>query len=201
MTPLPLSAGFLTSASRLSQCPPPSHAEVAFLGRSNVGKSSLINALVERKGLAKSSQTPGKTRLINFFESTWKVEEGQKVDVGLVDLPGFGYAKVSKSLKEEWERNLSEFLKKRESLALLILLRDARHPDLELDEQVKEYLQGTLRPNQALLEVYTKMDKLKSTELSRLKQKKTHSLIVSAPKKTGIPELRERMLKMALEVK
>lgn len=201
MTPTPLSAHFLVSAARISQSPPPSHAEVAFLGRSNVGKSSLINALVERKNLAKSSQTPGKTRLINFFESVWKMEGEQKITVGLVDLPGFGYAKVSKSLKEEWERNLSEFLKKRESLALLILLRDARHPDLELDEQVKEYLLGTLRPNQTLLEVYTKMDKLKSAELSRLKQKQPDSLMVSAPKKTGIPELRAAMLKMALEAK
>ena len=119
-----IDAKFLVSAASLAQCPNPDLAEVAFLGRSNVGKSSLLNSLSKKKGLAKASSTPGKTQLINIFDITFKNDNQQPIDgeesdcrryARFVDLPGFGFAKVAKSLKYEWNRNLTEFLEKRVS--------------------------------------------------------------------------------------
>ena len=155
-----LKAQFIKSAASLSDSLPPDKAEVAFLGRSNVGKSSLINALVSQKSLAKSSQTPGKTRLINFFSVS--VAVGDEVgEFRLVDLPGFGYAKVSKDERALWERILTGFLLRRESIKLFLLLRDARHPDMEIYEEVKEFLSAISRGDFKIQEVYTKIDKLK----------------------------------------
>lgn len=107
---------FLTSAQSFDQAPPPLHSEIAFVGRSNVGKSTLLNSLLAKK-LAKSSQTPGKTQLINYFESIWRLNDSQ-ITLYFVDLPGFGYAKVSKETKQKWERNLLEFLQKRSNIKL-----------------------------------------------------------------------------------
>src|SRR5471030_924928 len=101
-------AKFLVSNMDVEKCPPPVKPEYAFIGRSNVGKSSLINMLVNKKGLAKTSQTPGKTQLINHF----LINE----DWYLVDLPGYGYAKISKSKKEDWDKFIRNYLNKRESL-------------------------------------------------------------------------------------
>ena len=170
-----LKAQFIKSAASLSDSLPPDKAEVAFLGRSNVGKSSLINALVSQKSLAKSSQTPGKTRLINFFSVS--VAVGDEVgEFRLVDLPGFGYAKVSKDERALWERNLTGFLLRRESIKLFLLLRDARHPDMEIDEEVKEFLSAISRGDFKIQEVYTKIDKLKKNELSLLRQKRKDAI-------------------------
>ena len=101
-----IDAKFLQSAQSLNDSPPPSMAEVAFLGRSNVGKSSILNSLTKQKGLAKSSSTPGKTQLINYFEIKFKTDnvENPYVYARFVDLPGFGYAKVAKSLKASWNK-------------------------------------------------------------------------------------------------
>ena len=104
-----IDAQFLTSATSIKESPSPDITEVAFLGRSNVGKSSLLNSLTNRKSLAKSSSTPGKTKLINFFDIKFKNEEDNIFKARFVDLPGFGYAKVSKSLKEDWEKHLTDF--------------------------------------------------------------------------------------------
>ena len=110
-------ASFFVSAQNLSQCPPPLLSEIAFLGRSNVGKSTFINLLCNQKNLAKSSQTPGKTQLINFFITHWKQKSTQETSqIYLVDLPGFGYAKVSKTQKKLWDKNLVEFLQKRDNI-------------------------------------------------------------------------------------
>jgi len=178
---------FIKSAPSIKEAIEPNFTEVALLGRSNVGKSSFLNAFTNQK-IAKTSSTPGKTRLINFFE----VEDDGKKYI-LVDLPGFGYAKVSKSIKKEWGRNLDEFLKNRFNIKLFIHLRDARHPELEIDNNVDEYLKSFLRKDQQILTIFTKIDKLKQSELSKLKQKYPDALFVSNTKKRGIDKVREKI--------
>ncbi len=167
-------AHFLTSSSQLSQCPASLTSEMVILGRSNVGKSSFINTLLG-KNLAKSSATPGKTRLANFFSTTWEDKENALMATfNVIDLPGFGYAKVSKSLKKEWEGFLWELLSVRVSIKLFIHLVDARHLDLEIDKNAKENIQDLLRPDQAYLSLFTKFDKLNKNE--------QHRLFLNAPK-------------------
>ncbi|GAA8479735.1 ribosome biogenesis GTP-binding protein YihA/YsxC [Helicobacter pylori] len=167
-------AHFLTSSSQLSQCPASLTSEMVILGRSNVGKSSFINTLLG-KNLAKSSATPGKTRLANFFSTTWEDKENALTTTfNVIDLPGFGYAKVSKSLKKEWEGFLWELLSVRVSIKLFIHLVDARHLDLEIDKNAKENIQTLLRPDQAYLSLFTKFDKLNKNE--------QHRLFLNAPK-------------------
>ncbi len=167
-------AHFLTSSSQLSQCPASLTSEMVILGRSNVGKSTFINTLLG-KNLAKSSSTPGKTRLANFFSTTWEDKENALTTTfSVIDLPGFGYAKVSKSLKKEWEGFLWELLSVRASIKLFIHLIDARHLDLEIDKNAKENIQTLLRPDQAYLSLFTKFDKLNKNE--------QHRLFLNAPK-------------------
>jgi len=178
---------FIKSAPSIKEAIEPNFTEVALLGRSNVGKSSFLNAFTNQK-IAKTSSTPGKTRLINFFE----VEDDGKKYI-LVDLPGFGYAKVSKSIKKEWGKNLDEFLKNRFNIKLFIHLRDARHPELEIDNNVDEYLKSFLRKDQQILTIFTKIDKLKQSELSKLKQKYPDALFVSNTKKRGIDKVKEKI--------
>ncbi|UKJ12712.1 ribosome biogenesis GTP-binding protein YihA/YsxC [Helicobacter pylori] len=161
-------AHFLTSSGQLSQCPASLTSEMVILGRSNVGKSSFINALLG-KNLAKSSATPGKTRLANFFSTTWEDKENAlRATFNVIDLPGFGYAKVSKSLKKEWEGFLWELLSVRVSIKLFIHLVDARHLNLEIDKNAKENIQALLRSDQAYLSLFTKFDKLNKNEQHRL---------------------------------
>ncbi|MFT2697463.1 ribosome biogenesis GTP-binding protein YihA/YsxC, partial [Helicobacter pylori] len=161
-------AHFLTSSSQLSQCPASLTSEMVILGRSNVGKSLFINTLLG-KNLAKSSATPGKTRLANFFSTTWEDKENALMATfNVIDLPGFGYAKVSKSLKKEWEGFLWELLSVRVSIKLFIHLVDARHLNLEIDKNAKENIQALLRPDQAYLSLFTKFDKLNKNEQHRL---------------------------------
>lgn len=142
-------ATFLLSAPRLRDCPPDEGVEVAFAGRSNAGKSSAINTLTGNRKLARTSKTPGRTRLINFFS----LNEQQR----LVDLPGYGYAKVPRSIKEEWDRNLAHYLQKRLSLRGLVLLMDIRHPLQAFDRQMLDWAERATMPVHILL---TKADKL-----------------------------------------
>jgi GTP-binding protein len=155
MPPLSLAdfrrARFLTSASRLNQCPPDTGAEVAFAGRSNAGKSSCINVLTDNRHLARTSKTPGRTQLINFFALD---DEGQQ---RLVDLPGYGYAKVSHSIKEEWQQHLEDYLRRREALRGLVLLMDIRHPLKDFDCNMLDWAKGSDLPVHCVL---TKSDKL-----------------------------------------
>ncbi len=144
------SANFLTSAAKLGQCPPDSGWEVAFAGRSNAGKSSAINSLTNNKKLAKTSKTPGRTQLINFFELT----EVQR----LVDLPGYGFAKVPQAVKQEWIRHVESYLQQRQSLRGLVLLMDVRHPMQPFDQQMLDWALAAEMPVHILL---TKADKLK----------------------------------------
>lgn len=142
-------AHFMKSAPNLSHCPPDAGAEVAFVGRSNAGKSSSLNAITYQTGLAKVSKTPGRTQLINFFELD--------ADHRLVDLPGYGFAKVPIPLKEEWGKAMGSYLETRVCLKGLILLMDIRHPFMPLDCQLLEWAVAVGRPVHILL---TKADKL-----------------------------------------
>lgn len=264
------SAKFIISATNFSQSPHFALSEVAFLGRSNVGKSSLINALTRQKHLAKSSATPGKTRLINFFEVNFKLNlkeqnlsedalenlganskqnlnsqgnESQNLSVNssqnaefqsensnatlnsnenltsnfcenskenlnshenssqsdkftliFVDLPGFGYAKVSHAQRAEWDKNLDEFLKKRQAIRLFVHLRDARHENLALDESINEYLQSLKSPSQSILQVFTKADKLNQSQKTRLCKTYPNALLVSSAKNTGLAQLENALI-------
>ena len=178
-------AFFVKSASKLDETTPESISEVAFVGRSNVGKSSIINALTNKKGLAKSSSTPGKTRLINFFHVSF-VKDESTYEAQLVDLPGFGYAKVSKTTKIEWQKNLTDYIKRRVSIRLFVHLIDGRHPLLESDVEVYDYLQSILRPDQAILRIFTKADKLSQSEMSVIKKHYPDAIMVSNTSKKGM---------------
>ncbi|WP_103640791.1 ribosome biogenesis GTP-binding protein YihA/YsxC [Campylobacter concisus] len=198
----PLSAKFITSSPSIKETPSFVTSEVVFLGRSNVGKSSLINTLVNQKNLAKSSSTPGKTQLINFFEAEFceEKEEGEKdkFKLILVDLPGFGYAKVAKSKHDEWRKNLDEFLKFRSDIRLFIHLIDARHFDLDIDVNVDAYLKSFLRADQKILNLYTKSDKLNQSQKSAVMKFDPSGILVSTLNKSGIEKAREAIINNAL---
>ena len=146
------SAQYLTSAPSIKECPSESGAEVAFAGRSNAGKSSAINALTSNSKLARTSKTPGRTQLINFFS----LQGGDHTR--LVDLPGYGYAKVPLAMKKKWQAHLSEYLQKRKCLKGLVLLMDIRHPLQEFDSMMVNWAVDVEMPVHILL---TKADKLK----------------------------------------
>jgi len=183
------SAAYLTSAAKLSQCPPDEGWEVAFAGRSNAGKSSAINSLTGNSKLAKTSRTPGRTQLINFFELSARQR--------LVDLPGYGYAKVPLAIKREWTKQLENYLQQRRCLRGLILLMDVRHPLQAFDRQMLDWALAAAMPVHILL---TKADKLKKgPATSALLQLRTelgpHRSLVSAQlfsalKHSGHEELR-----------
>ena len=141
---------FVTSAATLKECPEKSLAEVAFSGRSNAGKSSAINTLCNQSRLARISKTPGRTQLINFFA----VENGKY----LVDLPGYGFAKVPLEVKNKWQFELEQYLRKREALCGVVLLSDIRHPLKEFDRMMINWAVQSQLPIHLLL---TKADKLK----------------------------------------
>jgi GTP-binding protein len=143
-------AHFLTAAVRLDQAPPDSGREVAFAGRSNAGKSSAINTLCYQKQLARTSKTPGRTQQLVFFT----LDEKRR----LVDLPGYGFAKVSGSIKDQWQRVMADFLERRRSLAGLVVVMDIRHPLTPFDRQMLEW---SRRSHLAVLLLMTKSDKLK----------------------------------------
>lgn len=183
---------FLKSAQSIADSPSPDMAEIAFLGRSNVGKSSLLNSLTKKKTLAKSSSTPGKTQLINFFDIKFKSQKEEEVNYHycrFVDLPGFGYAKVSKSLKKDWHHNLTGFLEKRPNLQIFIHLIDARHPTLDIDISVDDFLNEIKRGDQIIINAFTKIDKLKQNDLAKLKREYPQGIFISNLKKRGVEKL------------
>ena len=158
------SAEFVKSAFERAHWVTDGRPEIAFLGRSNVGKSSLINSLLLRKGLARTSNTPGRTQSINFFLINEKLY--------FADLPGYGYARVSKSTRSDWGQMARRYLEEREELALCVQLIDSRHPPMALDLQLNEWLEHNYKPR---IVVATKADKLSNNELS-----KTMSVITKA---------------------
>lgn len=191
-----IDASFLTSAQSIKDSPPPNKAEIAFLGRSNVGKSSLLNSLTKRKSLAKSSATPGKTQLINYFDITFKnyaTQDKENFYCRFVDLPGFGYAKVSKSLKENWHKNLTDFLEQRQSVQIFIHLIDARHPNLDIDLSVTHFLQHIKRGDQIIINAFTKIDKLKQSDLQKLKNIYPEGIFISNLKNKGLDKLENKI--------
>ena len=185
-------AQFLTSAPTLRDCPPDEGVEVAFAGRSNAGKSSAINTLTENKRMARTSKTPGRTQLINFFS----LSEQQR----LVDLPGYGFAKVPLEVKEQWQRHLEDYLRHRQSLCGLILLMDCRHPLQDFDRMMLAWAESCDMPVHILL---TKADKLKKGPASNTLLKVRQTLaeqqgqvsvqLFSALKRTGLDQLQQRL--------
>lgn len=182
---------FVTSAPNIRLAPENEFQnEIAFMARSNTGKSSLLNTLTQRKSLAKVSATPGKTRLINCFDAVFMDREnGEKLNAVLVDLPGFGYAKVAKSLKTDWESNLTDFISLRKQIRIFVHLIDCRHPDLEIDASVAQYLEEICTPNQTIIRVFTKIDKLNQKELGILKSRFPDALMVSNSKRRGVDKI------------
>ena len=184
-------ATFVTSAANLAACPPESLAEVAFAGRSNAGKSSAINAITNQTRLARISKTPGRTQLINFFG----LAEGRF----LVDLPGYGFAKVPLSVKNKWQEELEKYLRRRQVLCGLVLLSDIRHPLKEFDRMMIDWAVQSGLPLHLLL---TKSDKLKrgaaqNTLLAVQKELKPFSNVTvqlfSSLKNDGVAEVRAKL--------
>ncbi len=147
------SANFLLSAVKTTQLPEDTGAEVAFVGRSNVGKSSALNTITQNKQLARTSKTPGRTQAINVFT----LDESRRI----TDLPGYGYAKVPEAMKRQWEQELERYLVERQSLAGVILIMDSRHPLKPLDETLIGWAATAQMPLHVLL---TKSDKLNNNE-------------------------------------
>lgn len=154
-----LQAAFLTSAPGLRQCPPADTPEVAFAGRSNAGKSSVLNRLTGSRSTAKVSKTPGRTQLLNFFT----VAGGGR----LVDLPGYGYARAAREAQREWQRSVNDYLSNRRSLAGVVLVTDIRHPGQPFDVDLMQWAVASELP---LLVLLNKADKLKrNAQLSALR--------------------------------
>ncbi|MCK7550464.1 ribosome biogenesis GTP-binding protein YihA/YsxC [Marinobacter goseongensis] len=196
LTPKPVSfnsARFLISASKLEECPPDTGAEVAFAGRSNAGKSSAINSITAHGKLARTSKTPGRTRLINFFTLN-------REHCRLVDLPGYGYAKVSRDMKDDWQKHLGHYLNDRRCLRGLVLVMDIRHPLTDFDQMMVEWCEHNNLP---LMILATKADKLKfgqaKTAMMGIANKLKaftcvhHLIMFSATSKRGVDECRDAL--------
>lgn len=196
------SARFLKSAAKLAQCPEDSGVEIAFAGRSNAGKSSAINAITNNRKLARTSKTPGRTQLINFFSLS-------QAGVRLVDLPGYGYAQVSLEMKAEWGKHLDIYLRERQCLAGLVLIMDIRKPLTDFDQMMLAWSQECAMPTLILL---TKADKLKNNAARQAcfavkKDLEEHPTLVdvlpfSSMKKSGVEQCHHAlngMVKQALE--
>lgn len=184
-----VSAEYVTSAFDRSQFPKDRLPEIAFAGRSNVGKSSLLNCLIGRQ-LAKTSRTPGKTRAINFFLINRQFY--------FVDLPGYGYARVPKSVQQSWERLMEGYFRRRPNLRATVVIIDIRREEIPAsDLQMMEYLVSADIP---CLPVFTKLDKLSRSELARAKRAHARQLpsgslpaLFSAVTREGVPELKRRI--------
>lgn len=185
-------AQFLKTVVRLSDLPFPEGREVAFLGRSNVGKSSTLNAIVQQKGLARTSRTPGRTQAINIFTLT-------PPTLKLIDLPGYGFAKAPPSVIKQWHQLIDSYLRERECLAGLILIMDIRHPLQGMDQAMFDWLLQSEIPVHLVLNKCDKLSRMQGAQaLKKLQAALTAypnvSLqLFSASKKTGLEELRKKV--------
>lgn len=188
---------FVLGVAQLEQLPPSNRAEIAFAGRSNVGKSSLINALTNRKTLARTSNTPGRTQQLNFFDLSDQIY--------LVDMPGYGYAKVSKKQRQEWDDLIFDYLQGRPMLRCVFILIDGRHGIKDTDEDLMKMLDEAAVSYRIVL---TKCDKSKASEFKAIKEKLNDILIkhpaaypemleTSSLKSEGLSELRAVIAGMA----
>ena len=187
-------AEFLLGVVALEHLPAPDMVEVSFAGRSNVGKSSLLNALTDQKGLARTSNTPGRTQEVNFFSLGKKGEDG----LYLSDLPGYGYAKVSRSLVKDWTKLLKSYLRGRPNLRRAFVLVDSRHGIKDSDREIMKMMDECAVSYQIIL---TKVDKLKNSEQEKILEKTKAEIaknvaahpdiiVTSSAKGDGIAELR-----------
>ena len=184
-------ATYLTSAVMLSQLPSDQGAEVAFMGRSNAGKSSAINAITTVGGLARASRTPGRTQMINFFE----IDASRR----LVDLPGYGFARAQPKIKARWQQLITDYLETRESLVGLVMVMDSRHPLKPMDQTLIDWCVDFEVPLHILL---TKADKITnniqkktlfSVQHSVSQQQNISVQLFSALKKTGVDAARDKL--------
>lgn len=186
---------FLTSSWQPHQFPADEGAEVAFAGRSNAGKSSALNAITGRKDLARTSKTPGRTQLINFFS----VDGGRR----LADLPGYGYAKVPEKMRQHWRELMSKYVETRASLAGLVIVMDARRPLTDFDVQMIEWSQANGLDVHLLLTKADKLSRGESTATLRAVRDAVNEVataqLFSAVAKTGVDEARGRVLAMLAE--
>ena len=195
-------ATFLISANHLHQLPDENGVEVAFAGRSNAGKSSALNTLTENRNLARTSKTPGRTQMINYFS----LDEQRR----LVDLPGYGFAKVPEKVKKHWQATLEGYLRQRQCLQGLVMVMDIRHPLKPFDIQMLNWCQGVQMPVHIIL---TKADKLKHGAACNTLQQVRRTLkqdypgataqLFSALKREGVEELRavlDRWLRLGEEL-
>ena len=191
-------ARFMLSASDVAHFPAPALPEVAFLGRSNVGKSSVINSLLGAK-LAKTSSTPGRTRSINFFEVRWPGKP--QPEVIFTDLPGYGYAKISREISSQWPTFIEPYLNERPCLALCLALIDISVPPQESDKQLASFLQSSRRP---FVIVATKSDRLSGNQLRNALRLSAENLpsapVIPFSAKTGAgKEQLWRQIRMAID--
>nr|AOE12585.1 GTP-binding protein EngB [uncultured bacterium]CCF99929.1 GTP-binding protein [uncultured Flavobacteriia bacterium] len=203
-----VSADFLASYPDLATCPDGEMWEIAFIGRSNVGKSSIINMITDSKDLAKTSQNPGKTRSINLFRIKSQTPKAEMV-WDLVDLPGFGYAKFSRTERVKWRKRIRDFLEKRPKLLCTFFLIDVRHSMQEID---REWLQWIGQKGLPFFIIFTKADKLSKTALKaqlanlnasigEMWEPLPETFVTSAEKKRGRDEILGRVFGLVQEVK